>query len=262
MAQAGSYLVRLNSSDRISGTLNNFIVDCSCNQQLQSVKAVRVHTISFPNVQTNVTDANNVWWIEPLGFGLNPVVIPPGQYVADDLPAVLTALVNTAFPGVGFACTLDNEFFNPRFSFTSTTAIQYYSEYDLQGVSGFSRVLGLSVGSNAPVLAFSATSIPSLRGLTVASLQSQTIAMSRAVQCRDNQNNQQSTALSTVTEIPIDVEWLGQQSYRPILNQTLQFTTPVTITNLEFTLRDPTQGGRLVDLNEPGLHILLEVQSV
>src|SRR5579862_9464977 len=216
MAQAGSYLVRLNSSDRIYGTLNNFGVDCSQSQQLQAVKAVRVHTISFPYVQTNITEANNTWYIQPDGYGLTAIVIPPGQYVADDLPAVLEGLVAAAFApfNLNFVCTLNDEFFNPRFGFTSTTPIQYFSEYDLNGISTASRPLGISTGSVGSVTAFAATSVPSLTGLTVVSLQSQTIAMSRAVQVRDNQTGANTTVLSTVTEIPITVEWLGQQSYR------------------------------------------------
>lgn len=261
MALGGSFLVRCTSSDRVSGTLSSFIVDVSSNQQLQNVCCMRVHTVSFPNTQTNITDYNNQLLIQPFAGAETLITMPAGQYTADDWAAAVTAAVLAAFPGSGFLCVLDDPDFNPRFHFTSVTPFQYFSEYDNGGISGASRTLGISEGSQAFVTNFVAQSVPNLRGLTVVSLQSQTLAMSRAVQARDDQNNEPSIALSVVTEIPINVEWLGWQSYRPILDQTVRYSAPVTISQIAFTLRDPLSGGRLVDLAEPGLHVMIEVET-
>lgn len=261
MALGGSYLVRCNSSDRVTGSLSEFVVDFSANPQLQNVTSMRVHTISFPNTQTNITDYNQGLLLQENAGVPFLVNMPTGQYTADEWAAEITAQVLLAFPGSGFMVVLDNPDTNPRFHFTSTSLFHYFSEYDFGGISGASQTLGISQASVGGVTDFVAQSVPNLRGLTVVSLHSQTLAMSRAVQARDELNAQPSITISTVTEMAVEVEWLGWQSYRPILNQTIEYSLPVTISQVSFTFRDPLSSGRVIDMCEPGAHIMLEVRT-
>ena len=187
------------------------------------------------------------------------VVISPGQYTAEELATELTTATNLVYPGSAFTAQLIDEDRNPRFQFTSLGEFVYFSEYDTNGVSTLSRALGISETSPLSTL-FVAQCVPNLRGLTIVSLQSRTIGTARCVQAATKYLENQSIALSTVTEIPVDTEWLTWVNYRPVLNQALMFPSSINLTSIEFTIRDPTSaGGQLIEMCEPGIHILLEV---
>jgi len=187
------------------------------------------------------------------------VSVPPAQYSAEDLAVALQAQMDIAFPTAGFEIALINKDTNPRYSIISDTPLKYYSEYSSNGESSLSRVLGISQDSDFNT-AFITQTFPNLRGLTVVSLQSRTIATARCVQAATPFLQEESISLSTVTEIPVTVDWLGWQDYRPVLNQAIQYDNPVSLTSISFTLRDATaQRGHLIEMSEPGAHILLEV---
>ena len=187
------------------------------------------------------------------------ISVSPGQYTADDLALELQSKMNAAFPTAGFEVALIDPDRNPRFLFTSTSLLKYFSEYSTGGVSSLSRVLGISEDSQFNT-SFTSQTTPNLRGLTVVSLQSRTLATARCAQAATPFLDEESLSISTVTEIPITAEWLGWQSYRPVLNQSVSYDNPISLTSISFTFRDATSpGGQLVEFSEPGAHILLEV---
>lgn len=388
---SGSYLVRLTSNNRVSGTLSNFSVDVSGFQQLQNVTAMRLHTISFPNVQGNITASNNtialgtqtlgiadgrltetvpagsvfraavvpfgggIWRSAALAFtvpvgakcsdlaavltasmtldagfnaanafvawnpggyftidyafggfqliidapgGVNAadpvfyrqmglastggpvgvphafnqliasgavvpyftVTVPEGQYTGTTFATAFNASIVAQSLVVPIAAALVDEDFRPRYQLTSVTPVKYYSTLDTFGVSSLARPMGISQSSGY-VTSFTTQVSPNLRGLTVASLHSQTFSMARCVQARDAESDNQAIALSVVTEIPVAVEWGGWVTYQPQTDQPQYYNNPRNITSINFALRDPTYGGAEIELCEPGLHIMLEVVS-
>jgi len=188
------------------------------------------------------------------------VSVPSGQYVAADLATALAAAVLAAEPLSGFACVLDEEKFNPRFHFTSTSPMRYFSRQMSGGLSTLSQWMGISQPSALFTLDYVANSNPNLAGLQVVSVQSQTLTLGRSIQARQNDLGIASVALSTMCEIPVTVPWGEWQHYQPFVEQQFEFSTVKNITSISYSFRDALNDGEeLYAMSEPGAHVLLEV---
>ena len=191
------------------------------------------------------------------------ISVASGQYDVVALAAAITAAVLLAQPLSGFLCVVDNLAFNPRFHFTSTSQIRYFSRQSSYGESTLSRWLGITQPSALFTLDYVANSPPNLAGVQIVSVQSQTLTLGRAIQARDNEINVASVALSTMCEIPVGGipfgEWVH---YQPTVEQQYEFSSAKNITSISYSFRDAQNDGEeLYGMCEPGAHILLEVLS-
>lgn len=190
------------------------------------------------------------------------VSVTPGQYTADELAAELQTTLVAAFPTHNVTVAFIDASRNPRFLISASSALQFSGPYSSgTGLSPLGIVLGISEDTGFSI-AYTTDTTPNLRGLTVVSLQSRVLATARCAVAAAPYIDDESLSISTVTEIGIDSEWLGWQNYRPHLNQAIQYSNPVSLTSLSLTFRDATwPGGPLIEMCEPGAHILLEVTT-
>ena len=247
-----SYFVRCNSGDRTQGTIANFIVDTSRNNPLQNVSGFSINLISFPNTQPNISLGKNTLQIED-GGGVFTVTVPAVQYDCDGLAAALQAAILVARPLSGMVVTCVNQDSAPRFQFASATAFRYFTRQSSAGISTMSRWLGITDGTPIPVLNYTGASPPNLAGVTVVSVQCQTLTLARGIQARDTDLDREPLILSIMCEIPITVPWGEYQSFEPFTPNEFRFSAAKNITSLSFAIRDATNDGELLyGMSEPG----------
>lgn len=137
----------INSSQRTSGTRENFVIDLG--STIQKVQQAEVISLEIPYTFYGLTTNNNtIVWTDN-ATNTYSATVPPGNYGATSFATALQTAMNTAM--AGFTVTYNREFL--KFNFQNTTAFRL----DLTNTAGTTTMASKIGLTSATALATNVT---------------------------------------------------------------------------------------------------------
>jgi hypothetical protein len=250
--------MRISSEDKNSGTNGSFTLSLGNSAFVQNVKGIAVKSVSFKHIFPNIFIGS-----DGIGNSIFPYVydsvaytaaVEPGWWDAVSLAAELTRLINLQIPGTVTVSLVVSPVNSPAaqnsyFNFASDAELVIFSRDSLITPNPMAEQVGISedviipAGNN-----YTAAWLPQLSGLTTVYLCSNAFAASNS-----SASSNDGEIVPIVTEIPIDVPYLGEILYRPNdadLN-TIMFQNAKSLNSVDLAIC--TRSGTVLDLQQNDL---------
>lgn len=243
--------VILNNKQRISGNANNFTIDLKQSYGLQQITHVAVESVSVPNLQYNITSANQSFRIS-IGGGLTQTcTIAFGQY---DITTFMQAIQDQLDVLSGLAeWTVSQNAINRRIQFLNANqtftifhaSSTMYNEIGLTEGEDFTAVVA---GANWVI---NAIRVPDLGGVSGAFIHSSALANSAAINARVG-------AISVLTYLSFaDVPFgaIGSRQINDIELSKIRFSQPRNLSVVDIKVR--TEDGTLLNVQGGEVQVIL-----
>jgi len=252
-------LLRVSSADKDVGQTNsNFSVSLGNSAFIQNVKAICVKSVNFKHVFPNVFEGNQTFKFR-YDFVDYEIKVPIAWWDATSLATYLDTEMSALVAGIGCALVVSPAGApaaqNTYFSFTNATAFAF-TIYSKENGNALADVLGISEDLSV-TLDGRAQFLPDLGGLSVVYLCSNVVAGANAAASSNDGEN-----VNIVTEIPINVQFGGEISYRSLDHHldTILFQNPKGLVSIDFALC--TRAGEILSLQQNNLTMTLRLIPV
>lgn len=253
-------ILRISSADKDVGQTNsNFTVSLGNSAFIQNVKAVVVKTINFKHVFPNIFAGNQTFKFRYDSTDYE-IKVPVAWWDASSLATYLNTEMSALVAGIGCALVVwpvgAPSGQNTYFEFTNLNAFQL-TIYSKENGNALADVLGISENLLTTPLDQRAQFLPDLGGLSVVYLCSNVVAGANATASSNDGEN-----INIVTEIPINVPFGGEISYRSSDHHldTIMFQNPKGLVSIDFAIC--TRAGEILSLQQNNLTMTLRIIPV